>query len=159
MRYTAVQSAVQEKMNDLGPECITKERDSMLNQFRFPELNARIGKIVYLLLPTILCSLLVYAQGGGNVAITGIVKDPSGAVVPNARVTVTQQGTTVERTTITNANGQFSVPSLPPATYTVAIEGTGFKKSVQTITLLADQVRALDVVLELGNATQVVNVE
>src|SRR5690348_10895464 len=106
-------------------------RDSMLNQFRFPELQAKSGKIVYLLLlPTILCSLFVFAQGGGNVAITGMVKDPSGAVIPNAKVTVTQQGTTVERTTLTNQNGQFSVPSLPPATYSVAIEGAGFKKSV-----------------------------
>src|SRR5690348_7405153 len=131
----------------------------MLNLFRFVQLQFRSGKVFYLLLLTIFCSILVYAQGGGNVAITGIVKDPSGAVIPGAKVTVTQQGTTVGRTTLTNQNGQFSVPSLPPATYTVSIEGTGFKKSVQTITLLADQVRALDVVLELGNATQVVNVE
>ncbi len=131
----------------------------MWNRFCVDQLQARSGKKIGVLVSALLFSIVVFAQGGGNVAITGFVKDPSGAVIPNAKVTVTQQGTTVERTTVTNANGQFSVPSLPPATYTVAIEGTGFKKSVQTITLLADQVRALDVVLELGNATQVVNVE
>ncbi len=131
----------------------------MPNLFRVVRFQTVSWRILWLLLLTTLCSIIVFAQGGGNVAITGIVRDPSGAVIPNAKVTVTQQGTTVERTTVTNANGQFSVPSLPPATYTVAIEGTGFKKSVQKVTLLADEVRALDVVLELGNATQVVNVE
>src|SRR6185312_8669085 len=103
--------------------------------------------------------LFVFARDGGEVALPGLLKDPCGAPLPNAKGTVTQEETTVERTTLTSQNCQFSVPSLPPATYSVAIEGAGFKKSVQTITLLADQVRALDVVLELGNATQVVNVE
>src|SRR5689334_19469917 len=62
----------------------------------------------------------LYGQGGGNVAITGTVSDPSGAVIPGAEVKVTQKNTAVTRTQATNANGQFNLPSLPPATYTVA---------------------------------------
>src|SRR5579859_4263936 len=66
------------------------------------------------------------AQGGGNVAIGGTVMDPSGALIANAKVTVTQKSTSVARTTVTNASGQFNIPSLPPTIYTVSVEATGF---------------------------------
>src|SRR5690242_10835186 len=68
-----------------------------------------------------------FAQGGGNAAITGTVTDPSGAVVSGAQVTVTQQATSVKRTTTTNASGAYTIPSIPPATYSVTYEAAGFK--------------------------------
>jgi len=101
----------------------------------------------------------LYGQGGGNAAITGTVTDPSGAVVAGAQVTVTQQTTSVKRSATTNANGAFTVPSLPPATYRVSIQAPGFKTLTQEITLLADQIRALDVRLEIGQASEQVTVE
>ena len=101
----------------------------------------------------------LFGQGGGNAAITGTVTDPSGAVVAGARVTVTQQSTSVKRSAATNASGNFTVPSLPPASYSVTIEAAGFKTVAQTVTLLADQIRDLDVRLEVGQSTQQVIVE
>ena len=100
-----------------------------------------------------------WAQGGGNVAITGTVTDSTGAVMPNAKVTVTEKNTSIARTVVTNGTGQFNVTSLPPATYTVSVEATGFKKYVQDVTLLADQTRDLDVHMQVGEATQQVTVE
>ncbi|HEV2326772.1 MAG TPA: carboxypeptidase regulatory-like domain-containing protein [Terracidiphilus sp.] len=99
------------------------------------------------------------AQGGGNVAITGTVMDPSGAIIPAAKVTVTEKSTGVSRTAITNGSGQFNISSLPPGTYTVNIKARGFSQSVQTFTLLADQVRDLNVRLQVGSASQQVTVE
>ena len=101
----------------------------------------------------------LYGQGGGNVAITGTVMDPSGAVIPGAEVKVTQKNTSVSRTQATNGNGQFNLPSLPPATYTVSVTAKGFKEYLQDVVLLADQIRDLDVRLQLGESTQQVTVE
>lgn len=100
-----------------------------------------------------------FAQGGGNAAITGTVTDPSGAVVSGAQVTVTQQSTSVKRTTTTNASGAYTIPSIPPATYSVTFEAPGFKTVTQTVTLLADQLRSMDVRLDIGQASQQVTVE
>jgi hypothetical protein len=104
-------------------------------------------------------SACAYSQGGGNAAITGNVTDPSGAVVSGAKVTVTQKGTAVARSASTNESGRFNVPSLPPAGYTVTIEASGFTTSVEDVTLLADQVRAMDIHLQLGQASQKITVE
>jgi Carboxypeptidase regulatory-like domain len=106
-----------------------------------------------------LVSAYAFPQGGGNAALTGTVSDPTGAVVPGAQITVTQQGTSFKRTGISNASGAFTIPSLPPASYSISVEAAGFKTSTQTITLLADQIRALDVHLEIGQTTQQVTVE
>jgi hypothetical protein len=100
-----------------------------------------------------------YAQGGGTTAITGTVSDPTGAVVPGAKITISQQGTQVKRSAVSNGGGQFNVPSLPPATYHVTVEAAGFKSYAQDFTLLADQVGNLQIKLELGQATQTVTVE
>ncbi|HEV2486771.1 MAG TPA: carboxypeptidase regulatory-like domain-containing protein [Terracidiphilus sp.] len=114
----------------------------------------------------ILAILLVFvsgacalAQGGGNVAISGTVMDPSGAVIAGANVTVTQKSTSVARATVTNGSGQFNIPSLPPTTYTVSVEATGFKKYVQDVVLLADQIRDMDIRMQVGEMTQQVTVE
>ena len=99
-----------------------------------------------------------FAQGG-NVAITGTVMDPSGAVINGAKVSVTDKSTSVIRTSTTNSSGQFNFPSLPPATYTVSVQAQGFKQYLQDVVLLADQIRDLDVRLEVGSQTQQVTVQ
>jgi hypothetical protein len=68
-----------------------------------------------------------FAQGGATGAITGAVTDPTGAVVANAEVKVTNQDTGVlTRSVTTDANGNFNVTLLPPGTYTVALHAPGF---------------------------------
>ncbi len=99
------------------------------------------------------------SQSGGNVAISGTIMDPSNAVVPAAKISVTENSTGVTRTTISNGSGQFNVPSLAPGTYTVKVSAKGFAQSVQTFTLLADQVRNLNVHLQVGQQNQQITVQ
>ncbi|HVN93248.1 MAG TPA: TonB-dependent receptor [Terracidiphilus sp.] len=100
-----------------------------------------------------------FAQTGGNVAITGTVSDPSGAVVSGAKVTVTQLSTSTVHTATANGDGLFNFASLPASTYTVTVEASGFKKWTQTVVMLADQVRNMDVRLEVGTQTQQITVQ
>ena len=62
--------------------------------------------------------------------ITGIVTDQSMAVVPNAKLTVTNQATGLKRETFTNTLGEYRVPLLPVGFYTIRIELSGFKAQV-----------------------------
>ena len=64
--------------------------------------------------------------------ILGAVTDPSGAVVPGAKVTVKNTGTGLERSTETSADGSYSLPELPIGTYTVTVTQSGFQTFVAT---------------------------
>src|SRR5512146_1290952 len=116
-------------------------------------------RIVLSVLVAFVFAVGAYAQGGSNVAIGATVSDPSGAVIPGAKVTVTQKATSLVREDTTNSNGNFNITSLPPATYTVRIQAPGFKQYIQDVILLADQVRSMDIHLQLGEATDQVTVE
>ena len=112
-----------------------------------------------------LCSMVLlvaagaYGQGGGNAAITGTVIDPSGAVIAKAEVTITQIGTEGKRTATSNGSGQFSVSSLSPATYHLAVTAAGFKTYLQDFTLLADQSGSLQIQMQLGTSTETLTVD
>ena len=68
-----------------------------------------------------------FAQGGATGAITGTVQDPSGAVVANAQVRITDQDTNVlQRQVTTGSDGSFTAPLLPVGTYRVEIQASGF---------------------------------
>ena len=75
-------------------------------------------------------------------AIVGIVTDASGAVVPNAQVMATNEGTNISVTTRTNAQGQYVFTGLKIGAYRLTAEMTGFRETVQTgITLnVQDQI-------------------
>ena len=92
--------------------------------------------------------------------ILGFVKDSTGAVVPGATVTLVNTGTGFSRTVVTNATGEYTAPLIPTGTYTVSAEITGFKKVSKTNVLLGvDQKVRIDVALELGAMTEVVEIQ
>src|ERR1700689_5119912 len=62
--------------------------------------------------------------------ILGTVTDASGAVVAGAKVTVKNEGTGLERTAQTSADGSYNLPELPIGSYTVTVSGTGFQTFV-----------------------------
>jgi hypothetical protein len=87
--------------------------------------------------------------------IVGTVRDQSGAVVPGATVTATQESTATAATAVTSDKGQFVFPNLKIGTYSIAAELSGFRKSVQTGIVLHVQERIdVDVKIELGNVTE-----
>jgi hypothetical protein len=104
------------------------------------------------------CAAGLWAQGDRGI-ITGTVKDATGAVVPNARVTALQITTNTSHKTLTTPSGDFAVPALPVGNYQVRVENTGFKTYLATnIAVGAGQTVRLDVVLELGATQQTIEV-
>lgn len=65
-------------------------------------------------------------------AIVGFVRDHSGAVVPDATVTIQNEGTNQVQIVTSDAQGRYTVPSLRPADYTMTAEAKGFKKFIST---------------------------
>lgn len=113
-------------------------------------------------LALVLCASLSVAFAQETTGtINGTVKDTSGAAVPGATVTITDEAKKgVVRTTTSGDEGQYSAPTLPVGTYTVTVEAPNFKKAVQTnVKLDLNQRRTLDVDLEAGNIEEVVTVE
>ena len=101
----------------------------------------------------------VFAQGGATGTILGTVTDTSGAIVSNAKVTVTNTAKNVALQTVTSSAGDFNAPSLNPGTYKVVVEAPGFQKSVtNTITLTVDQKVRVDVSLKPGAVTETLEI-
>jgi outer membrane receptor protein involved in Fe transport len=92
-------------------------------------------------------------------AITGTVTDPSGALIPNVRITATNVATNVVNTTQTNEAGVYNFPFLALGDYTVTAEASGFKKSVLgPFRLEVNQTARIDPRLEIGAASESVEV-
>ena len=96
---------------------------------------------------------------GPTGSITGTVTDPSGAVVPKARVTVQNEDTNAAREAETNEDGDFTVALLPAGRYRVSAESAGFRRSVfNGVNVNVDQTVRLDFSLQVGAATEEVKV-
>ena len=92
-------------------------------------------KALFLVLSLCLIATAAVAQEVTG-SIVGTVKDQSGAVVPNAKVTITNTDTSVARTLTANQDGDFTAPLLPLGNYSITAEAPGFKKAtISKITL------------------------
>ena len=93
-------------------------------------------------------------------SLTGLVTDPTGAVIANATVVAKNKATGVEYSTTTDQSGYYTFASLPIGTYTVTAEAQGFKKFVrENIVLEVGQRARLDFTLEVGEIAETVVVE
>src|SRR5437899_5702824 len=94
-----------------------------------------------------------------NGQFTGVVTDPSGAAIPNAKVTVINPSTNLSVSAVTNQSGVFTVKELPPANYKISVEAPGFKSaSNNNVTLNAGTIAHVDFKMQLGEAKEVVEV-
>jgi hypothetical protein len=100
------------------------------------------------------------AFGQGTTSrVTGTVVDPSGAVVPGAAATLTNEGTNVSFTTETTSTGTYVFDSVQVGVYTLKIEKEGFKSFVSTSNQVnVNQPATIDVALEVGGISDVVTV-
>ncbi|HJY06007.1 MAG TPA: carboxypeptidase-like regulatory domain-containing protein, partial [Bryobacteraceae bacterium] len=122
-------------------------------------------KKVRYILPTIIAALIAlvfttYSQAQTFQAqITGTVKDSSGAVVPGAALTAVNVATGVKASSVSNSEGVYRFQALPPADYRLTCELQGFKRFEQgPISLQVNQVFALDITLQPGQASEQITV-
>ena len=108
----------------------------------------------------LILSATVAALGqGGRGGINGLVTDPSGAVIPAAKVTALNHATGVEQSTVTTAAGLYSFVSLAPGTYEITATSKGFVGVAQDkVQVSVDQVSEVNLALRVGSATEVVTV-
>jgi hypothetical protein len=99
-----------------------------------------------------------YAQS--TATLTGTITDPSGAVVPQAQVTVHELATGADRSVASDASGLYTIPSLQPGTYSVTVHASGFSDyKVASLTLQVDQSVTENVRLGVASAGEVVQVQ
>jgi len=102
---------------------------------------------------------IVWAQGGSG-ELTGLVSDPSGAVVSGAEVKLTNPATGDVRTTTSSQAGIYRFAAVPPGTYNIEVAPKGFKSvKVQNVVVTVGTTATADVKLELGAASEQVTVE
>src|SRR5215471_6983089 len=101
-----------------------------------------------------------FAQSqGANGSVEGIVSDSSGGVLPGVTVTITNTGTGIERSIVTNEKGLYRAPLLPLGTYRVVAELQGFKKFEQTnITLSVGETAVINATLSVGAVSETITV-
>ncbi|MBY0506472.1 MAG: carboxypeptidase regulatory-like domain-containing protein [Bryobacteraceae bacterium] len=122
-------------------------------------LQHALCRATVLVLTVFALAASVFAQSD-NATISGIVKDPSGAPVANAKVSLRNESTSFERQANTNNDGFYTVTNIAPGYYTVTVEATGFKKATTTRNKLDAGVPiAVNVDLTLGQLTDTVTVE
>jgi hypothetical protein len=116
-----------------------------------------------------LCSLLAVILTFANVAfgqaqsaaadLQGVVKDATGAVVPNATVTARNPATNLSRTATSNDEGFYRIVNLTPGDYEITVEAANFKKAVLTkVNLTVGQSAQLDISLEPGQISESVTI-
>lgn len=130
-------------------------------------VKATITKALKATFPaTLAVALLLLGLGGASLAqtttvgsISGTVRDPSGAVVPNVDVVIRHERTGFTRTVNTGSDGIYSAPSLPVGPYTISAAPKGFKNTVVSgLELHVSESLTVNLALEIGEVSETVNV-
>lgn len=91
-------------------------------------------------------------------SLRGVIRDPSGAVVPDAKITLTNAANGQTLSATSNGAGEYAFTQIPPAHYTINVSATGFGDQKKTAELIVDQPAAIDFAMSVQSAAQVVNV-
>ena len=124
------------------------------------ERQGRLVLLALVLAGVLACAGSAFAQGGATGTLVGTVVDSSGAVVPGADVVAKDVATGTTFTAISGADGGFTIPSVPSATYTLTVSLMGFKSAVlNNVTTTVGTTTSVKAVLELGKLEETVVVE
>src|SRR5271165_1328598 len=120
---------------------------------------SRVEGLIFLLGMGLLGTTAAYGQGSYAAQIRGVVTDQSGAVVSNATVTITNDGTNIAQTAHSDEHGQFFLSGLRPAVYTIKAQAKGFGVAEKkNVVLQVDQQTSVDFVLRPLGVTQTMEV-
>lgn len=144
--------------------CVTARRFSWLAQSSFPEFLWRnkmktANYFLTLVLVALIGASSAHAQTSSTGVVLGTVTDGSGANVAGAEVTLTDPTTNLERTQMTNEDGQFTFAAVMPGTYRLRVSAKGFKvASLSGVTVEVNKSLRVDVPLEVGDVSETVQV-
>src|SRR5213592_1831523 len=125
---------------------------------RVTELNTRIRWGLQIFGLIVLGSCLVFGQGS-TAAISGVVRDSTGALVPGVSVTAKQTDSGLTRTDVSNEYGGYSMKLLPVGPYEITTDMPGFKQQVRRgINLVVGQEAVINLTLDVGAAAELVTV-
>jgi hypothetical protein len=106
----------------------------------------------------LICAVAAFAQGDRG-TITGTVTDPTGAVVPNATIQITNSDTSAVYKVATTTTGNYTLANLPVGTYVLTVEASGFKKFERPgLVVQVAETERVDAVLQVGASTDTVTV-
>jgi hypothetical protein len=138
----------------VGATRLLKEGDTMQRTTEIAILSAAV--MIMLVVGSV---APLRGQAVANAQIHGLVTDPSGAALPNAKVTARQTSTGLVRTTLSGPHGTYVLPNLPVGPYELEVRAGGFRTYVQTgIVLQVSNNVTTNVVLQLGQVSQQVQV-
>ncbi len=115
-------------------------------------------RVLFSLFAVLFCSSLLFAQTN-TTALSGMVLDPSGAVLPGVSITITNTATGSVQSTQTKSKGDFSFEQIAPGTYEVKVVSAGFTPQVTKVELLVSTPQSLTFNLTVGSNNEVINVE
>jgi hypothetical protein len=107
---------------------------------------------------TLFSTAAATAQSTTSGDVAGTITDPSGAVIPGAKVTIVNTATGETKTATTSGSGGYRIAFLPPGLYSVTVEANGFSKDKNTVTVSAGTISKDDLKLVTGQSTSTVEV-
>lgn len=111
------------------------------------------------LLLAVVCLLVPLGHAQYRASLQGVVQDPTGAVVPGAKVTLTNNETNISVTDVTDTKGVYTFNTLPLSHFTLTVEAKGFApKTIENVSILPEQANALNIGLAVGATSQTVTV-
>src|SRR6266403_1398450 len=138
------------------------DRNSQALKERFSRGLVTLSRLpTAVLLATVLLGFSRPARGQAvNATFLGTGNDSSGAPVANVKLTITELNTGISRSSQTNDSGNYVVPDLPPGTYRVIAELSGFKRASRAgVDVIVNTTQRVDLVLEPGNVSETITVE
>lgn len=137
-----------------------RQTENGAQRLRSPIPVARIVLALMLVLPcfaAVLAPTIAFAQA--NAGLTGTITDSTGAVVPNAKITIVNLETAVKTELTSGSAGNYTVKGLNPGKYDLTVEAAGFKKGVQkSVNVEVSTMSTIDVSLATGSTTDSVEV-
>src|SRR5262245_30733235 len=92
-------------------------------------------------------------------SVSGRITDPQPAVIPGAKVNATERETGAKFNTVSNADGTYVLPFLPPGPYSISVEASGFKRYVNSqVRVTTNEREQIDITMEIGSIDQSVTV-
>ena len=128
--------------------------------FHLPfRVSPRVKQVIVLAALVVAFTFQALAQLS-SASVTGVVRDPSGSVIPGVKITLQNVETSVSRTTVSNNAGNYLFLSITPGQYTLQAEAQGFDVSrISQFTLAVNQTATLDLTLQVGTVQQSLTVE